>query len=132
VEAANPSMKLLPGMTANLAFQIEKCTGVLTVPNAALRFRPKPDQVRPGDRAILEAAANGPSAADAGSSPPAAGRSRNVHHVWVAEGDLLAAVEIVVGRGDKTSTELVSGSLSEGQALVVGMQTGGSGNLPSP
>ena len=27
VEAANPGMKLLPGMTANLAFQIEKCTG---------------------------------------------------------------------------------------------------------
>ena len=45
-------MKLLPGMTANLAFQIEKRTGVPAVPNAALRFRPKPEQVRaerPGD-----------------------------------------------------------------------------------
>ena len=37
----------------------------------------------------------------------------------------------MVGRGDKTSTELVSGSLSEGQELVVGVQTAGS-NASSP
>ena len=38
VEAANPGLKLLPGMTANLAFQIETHTNVLKVPNAALRL----------------------------------------------------------------------------------------------
>ena len=41
-------------MTANLSFQIEKHAGVLTIPNAALRFHPKPEQVRPRDRAIVE------------------------------------------------------------------------------
>jgi HlyD family secretion protein len=133
VEAANPAMKLLPGMTANLAFQIEKCTGVLTAPNAALRFRPKPEQVRPNDRAILEGLTNGPVGPDAGSSVEASGRRRNTHYVWIAEGDLLAAVEIVVGRGDKTSTELVSDGLSEGQELVVGAQSSGtSASSPSP
>jgi HlyD family secretion protein len=131
VEAANPGMKLLPGMTANLAFQIEKRTGVLTVPNAALRFHPKPEQVRPGDRTILEGQANGPSGAEAGSGDKAAGRERNKRYVWIAEGDLLAAVEIVVGCGDKTCTEFLSGSLMEGQELVVGAQTSGS-NASTP
>ena len=54
VEAANPELKLLPGMTANLSFQIEKRSDVLTVPNAALRFYPKPDQVRKSDQPIVE------------------------------------------------------------------------------
>ena len=54
VEAPNLEMKLLPGMTANLTFQIEKHEGMLKVPNAALRFFPKPDQVRQCDRPILE------------------------------------------------------------------------------
>jgi HlyD family secretion protein len=132
VEAANPGMKLLPGMTANLAFQIEKCVGVLTVPNAALRFRPKPEQVRPSDRAILESVSSGPAGAAASSNSGSAARQRNLHYVWIADGDLLAAVEIAVGRGDKISTELVSGSLSEGQELVVGAQVPGASNSSPP
>ena len=54
VEAANPELKLLPGMTASLSFQIDEHKNVLQVPNAALRFYPKPEQVRPEDRAVLE------------------------------------------------------------------------------
>ena len=47
VESPNPEIKLLPGMTANLCFQIEKHIGVLTIPSAAFRFHPRPEQVRP-------------------------------------------------------------------------------------
>ena len=58
VEAPNIQLKLLPGMTATLAFQIEKHQRVMTIPNAALRFHPKPDQVRPADQAIVEGMAD--------------------------------------------------------------------------
>ena len=54
VEAANAELKLLPGMTASLSFQIDQHKNVLRVPNAALRFYPKPEQVRAEDRALLE------------------------------------------------------------------------------
>jgi HlyD family secretion protein len=54
VEAPNGELKLLPGMTANLAFQIEKKANLLTVPNAALRFHPTVEQVRLRDRAIVD------------------------------------------------------------------------------
>ena len=38
VETPNPDMKLLPGMTANLSFEIEKKNDVVQIPGAAIRF----------------------------------------------------------------------------------------------
>ena len=131
VEAANPQLKLLPGMTANLKFQIETRTKVLKVPNAALRFYPKPDQVRAGDRSILEGkASDGQEKQDADSSKAAttaddessSESSRKERYVWVADGDLLSAVKIVTGLEDEKFTEVVSGDLKEGQLLVTGMK----------
>jgi HlyD family secretion protein len=40
VAVDNPDLVLLPGMTANAEIRIERRTGVLTVANAALRWRP--------------------------------------------------------------------------------------------
>jgi HlyD family secretion protein len=40
IDVPNPELKLKPGMTANVKVEIAKRTGVLRVPNAALRFRP--------------------------------------------------------------------------------------------
>jgi HlyD family secretion protein len=115
VESANRDFKLLPGMTANLSFQIEKRTDVLTIPNAALRFMPKPQQVRPSDRELAEGKPSG--SAKAGSK--ASGRNRR-QVVWVVADDLLRGVEVVTGLSDKKSTELVSGDLTQGQELVLG------------
>ena len=54
VESPNHELKLLPGMTANLTFQIENRHGVLVVPNGALRFWPKAEQVRAEDQSLVE------------------------------------------------------------------------------
>lgn len=40
ITADNPEQRLLPGMTANIDIVTGERTGVLTVPNGALRFRP--------------------------------------------------------------------------------------------
>jgi HlyD family secretion protein len=40
IDVANPDMKLRPGMTANITVPVARKEGVLTVPNAALRFKP--------------------------------------------------------------------------------------------
>ena len=53
VAAANPDLKLLPGMTASLSFQIDEREDVLRVPNTALRYYPEARHVRPEDREIL-------------------------------------------------------------------------------
>lgn len=40
IDVANPDMKLRPGMTANITVPVARKDNVLTVPNAALRFKP--------------------------------------------------------------------------------------------
>lgn len=45
INADNPEEKLLPGMTANLSFEVEKSENVLRVPNAALRFVPSEEEI---------------------------------------------------------------------------------------
>lgn len=130
VESPNGELKLLPGMTANLSFQIEQHTNVLRVPNAALRFHPRSEQVHPKDRDIVEGLWEEKPDSQGKESPAAASeeggqskRFRSRRHVWVLDGELLSAVKAVVGLSDTKYTELLSGSLREGQELVTGMKT---------
>src|SRR5207245_1484796 len=50
ISASNPDLKLMPGMTASISFQLREKTDALRIPNAALRFYPQRDQVRQEDR----------------------------------------------------------------------------------
>lgn len=128
VEAPNPGRKLLPGMTASLSFQILEKKNILKLPNAALRYYPKAELVRPEDRHVLEgldveqtndeASENTPSA----SEKVAAAQARNRRHVWVADGPLVRAVRVVTGLSDNKFTELVSGDLKVGRLLVTGVR----------
>ena len=129
VKAPNPELKLLPGMTASLSFQIEKREDVLKVPNAALRFYPKAEQVREEDRDILEGKAAPPKSDEREDAPTRsasekaeAAKERNRRHVWVQEGDLLRAIEITTGISDNIHTQLVDGELKEEQIVVTGIE----------
>ena len=131
VSAANPDLKLLPGMTAKISFHIDTHKDTLKIPNGALRFFPQqPEQVRPEDRKLLDAGAAGmdeedDEAADKDSSATeraAAEKERNKRHVWVLDGELLKAVEIVTGLSDAKYTELLSGEIKEKQKLVTGIK----------
>jgi HlyD family secretion protein len=135
VAASNPELKLLPGMTANLTFRIDKTDDVLMVPSSALSFYPpKPEMVRPEDRKILEGAAQYKEEDEEESTTEtqlsatervAAAKKRNRRHVWVVEGEFLKAVEIVTGLYDFHHSELVSGELKKGQKLVAGTKSKG-------
>jgi len=126
--AETPLYKLLPGMTADLSFHVQQQEGVLRVPNAALRFYPKPDFVRPDDRKLLEGdrqdTNDTESSIDARSAAQRVSdyRSRTRRHVWLIEDDLLRAVEVTTGLSDYKYTEVVSGDLTEGQEVVTGVK----------
>ena len=62
VTTENKDMKLLPYMTASLQFEIERHEDVLKVPNAALRWKPRPKQIAPDIRDETLAAMNRPEA----------------------------------------------------------------------
>jgi HlyD family secretion protein len=130
VKAANPDLKLLPGMTAAISFQVDERKDVVKIPNSALRFYPLPKQVRKEDVPILEGTQLKDDEQEAQQSETTLSaeeraenrRKRNRRHVWVEEGDLLKAVEVVVGLTDSQFTEMVSGSLKLGDKLVIGVQ----------
>ncbi|NUQ65695.1 MAG: efflux RND transporter periplasmic adaptor subunit [Pirellulales bacterium] len=133
VEAPNPGRKLLPGMTANISFEIDRHNDVLKVPNAALRFYPKKEQVREQDRKLLEGTEGNDRTRqeqDEGYSEiprsaaqrAAANEKRNRRHVWVVDGERLRAIEIVVGLSDFRYTEAVSGDIQAGRKLVTGIE----------
>jgi HlyD family secretion protein len=125
VSTPNPDLKLLPGMTASLSFQLREANNVLRLPNAALRFFPQREQVRPEDRPLLEAKNTAPSENEGPRSAEEKAKlraKRNTRLVWVVDGDFLRAVEIVIGLSDNTNTEVLSGALKEHDKVVTGIQ----------
>jgi len=50
VEFDNSDLRILPYLTANLQFEIDQHKNVLLVPNAALRWKPRPELVAPDVR----------------------------------------------------------------------------------
>lgn len=126
IESPNADLKLLPGMTANISFQIEAKDNVLRVPSAAMRFTPTAEQVRPEDKHYIEA----PLAAREVAPTPTANekaelaKNRRKRVVWVQDGELLRAVPLVLGLFENQNAEVVEGDVSEGQELVTGVETG--------
>ncbi|PKO73308.1 MAG: efflux RND transporter periplasmic adaptor subunit [Betaproteobacteria bacterium HGW-Betaproteobacteria-17] len=96
VDVANPDLALMPGMTANLRVEVETRPDVLRVPTAALRFRPPVDP-----------------AAERASTPRGA-----AVHVLGADGQPVR-VAVRTGISDKAYTEIVSGELKPGDAVIV-------------
>ncbi len=124
IGAPNPDLKLLPGMTASISFQVDDRKDVVKIPNAALRFYPQPHRVREQDRKLLEGAATAPEEDGtedfvlSAKQRVEARRKRNLRHVWVVDGELLKAIEVEVGLSDNRWTELVAGEVTDGMELV--------------
>jgi HlyD family secretion protein len=118
IEVANPELKLKPGMTANVSIVLAGRENVLTVPNAALRFRP------PGVET-----AGGPGTASRGlngsTSPSARGGAsggRVVYRVPVGgERPVPERVAVTAGITDGVATEIVEG-LDEGDRVIIGLR----------
>ncbi len=107
VSVDNPDGKLLPGMTATVDFVTGSATGALTVPSAALRFRPPAD--------VLAKLQGG--AARAGS---AGSTTRGT--IWVLDADgALAPERVQVGISDGQKTVVTGRSLTEGATVVLGV-----------
>ena len=127
IEVPNPGLKLLPGMTATITFQIESKENVLRLPARALRYAPLPAHIRPEDRHYVEAPPAAPAAGDAKkTADEKADKSRNRRKriVWVQEGELLRAVPVTLGLIESQYAEVLDGGLTEGQAIVTGIDTG--------
>jgi HlyD family secretion protein len=124
----NSNGRLLPYLTANVQFELDRRTNVLMVPNAALRWRPSAEQITPEAREALQRLAGQKGKPEGGSGSPskpgtgsAAGSSRNA--LWIPEGDYVKPVRVRPGLSDGTYTEVQGDILTEGMTVVTGVQT---------
>lgn len=147
--AANPDLKLLPGMTANAAIITEQKEKVLRLPNAALRFK-MPENVlseATGKKGGKASSASSPSSTTSTTSAPArAGGKPYVgapkvvaRKVWVLEDAGLKKKPVQrtvqVGLSDGAASEILPSAEGElglkvGDQVIVGVQNAPGASTP--
>ena len=95
ITVRNPELKLKPGMTANVTIVTARKENPLRVPNGALRFR-----------------------------MPNVPTDRKASRVWVLDPNHQPRqVDVSTGITDSLSTEILDGSLNQGDQVIVGIET---------
>lgn len=112
VNTDNSSGRLLPYLTANVRFQVEHRENVLMVPNAALRWVPRPELVAP---------AAGAAHADEPREGVREGPLTNLPKgaVWLKDGPFVRPLRVSIGVSDGTMTEVSGDSLEEGAQVIL-------------
>ena len=134
VAVENRDGRLLPGMTATARFIVDSATNVLTVPNAALRFRPADARItasapRTGDSALGGRAfptGAGSRALSDTSRARRTSRSRGTSGtLWYLEaGGTLTGMPVRVGLTDGQRTSVFAPKLDTGMRVIVGVAEG--------
>jgi HlyD family secretion protein len=149
IDVNNADLKLRPGMTANTTVVYAEKDDALSVPNAALRFRPPPEMTAPeasgsagehhhrhgdgqgephGDGAPIAEARHGNGDADGGSSHGGEGRGEgrgDAKTLWIERGGLAVATRVHLGLSDGSFTEVMGREIKEGDPVIVdALQTG--------
>ena len=99
IEAENPDEMLFPGMTATLSIETARAENAVVVSAAALRFRPKPEDMPEGELP----------------------RGRKIW--FVGDDGKLSCHVVTEGVSDSSFTQLVDGDSFEGRQAVVGYET---------
>ena len=110
VLVANPDKILKPGMTANVSIITAEKSDVLTVPNAALRFRPV-EKANAGKTPEMKSPER--------KGDERKGDERKGPVVWRLENKKPKRVSITVGISDGSNTEVASGELRAGEEVIV-------------
>ncbi|MEW6427894.1 MAG: efflux RND transporter periplasmic adaptor subunit [Thermodesulfobacteriota bacterium] len=118
----NGSGRLLPYLTANVAFELDRRSDVLLVPNAALRWKP-PESARRDSGAEGEAH-DGTAGTEPESGREGRGREGTERGiVWTNAGGKLSPVEVRKGPSDGLMTVVEGAGVHEGLVVIVGQET---------
>jgi HlyD family secretion protein len=130
INTKNDDGKLLPYLTANAQFMIGRRQGVLLIPNAALRWSPRPKQITPEFRQTPRVHAGSPSRESSGVSDTIA--TPQAHGIiWGEQGKFVRPVRVKIGLTDGTFTEVEGDDLTEGMRVVIGEATQETAAIPS-
>ncbi len=123
------SGRLLPGMTAQVKVEVGKQAHVLSIPIAAVLYRPLPARASGGSGGggFGGAAAAGFIQSGTPAGPPVAGAPGSRVTVWTLREGRPVPVQVVIGLSDGKNIEITSGSLHEGDQLIIAQRSGGDG-----
>jgi HlyD family secretion protein len=109
VTTDNSKGKLLPYLTANVQFEMDRRSDVLLVPNAALRWKPEASQIDP---VVAKTAISAEST-----------NTQDRGCLWVeANRGFVRPLEVVVGVSDGTMTEIRGRGVKAAVPVIVGEQ----------
>jgi HlyD family secretion protein len=118
----NSDGKLLPYLTANVEFELNRSNNILLAPNAALRWVPKPEEVASEYQAALLKEANQSESKDS-NRPSSESHNRNrAGIVWVQQGNYVRPINVRTGLSDSTMTEVSGDEIKEGLQIIIGEQ----------
>jgi len=95
IDSANPDLKLLPGMNANISIIILEKKDVLTVPLSAFSVRNESDSALKNDFSRI---------------------------YTLSEKDSLIPIQVVKGIDDGNSAEIISGNVKKGTKIITGVK----------
>jgi len=103
ISAPNASMKLKPGLTANVTIYTQEAKNVLALPAKALKFTPN-EKMLSGNQKIEDC--------------------QGENKVWTLDGDVFKAHAVTIGMTDGITTEVKSG-VTKGMKVITDFQLGG-------
>ncbi|MBE9468298.1 MAG: efflux RND transporter periplasmic adaptor subunit [Bacteroidetes bacterium] len=122
VDAPNKSLKLMPGMTANIVVYVNEKHDVLKIQSKALRYNPSqdllksyfsnlPDSVK--QKRMVRMKQSGSNQSDQ------QGKKKRLTKVWITKGDNIKSKRVKIGVNDGENVEIVSG-LEQGDSVIIG------------
>ncbi len=123
ISVDNSDLKLLPYLTAEIYFEVDKRKDTLIVSNAALRYKPAAELIDSESMAEDSESKKGPEGRS-GRREKKDGAASNTGRLWVVvpESNKVRPVEVQTGLSDFTTsvTEITGGDIHEGDEIVVG------------
>lgn len=116
----NSELLLRPGMTATAEIRVSEIQNALLIPNAALRYVPPKTNAAP-EQSLLRRMLPGPPRFQPASPHEEKGPNRSV---WVLRNGQPQEVRVAIGVSDGKKTQVLSGALQTGEAVVVDQTTG--------
>jgi len=138
----NSDGKVYPYLTANVQFELDERHNVLLVPNVALRWKPRPEQIAPDVRQAAPPGLSGKGGGKRGGqggekgggmgAPGAAGPQGEAKsdaaakdredrgRLWVQDGNFVRPIDVQMGASDGAFSEVSGENVQEGMEVVTG------------
>jgi HlyD family secretion protein len=105
-------------MTATADITVKKVENAILIPSVALRFTPPvQEQKQPSTGLVGSLLPRPPRSATQQAEDVSANKKQQ--RVWTLKGGQLSAIPVTVGSTDGSMTEVVTGDIKPGMALVV-------------